>query len=124
MSDCRGREIADFDTFNRLYPDCHLVRASLQEALSSREIGALRRRLRGFIGTMAPRGDYVTGLVRTADATELQCRFADREDARVVGAWLNARKVAAHGFASHRTFVLTEAVREGLKAYGRSNPNP
>ena len=123
MSDHRGREIADFDTFGRLYPECHLVRGRLQETLSSREIGALRRRLRGFIGAMVPKGDFATGLVRAAGTIELQCRFAEGDDAKMVGSWLNARKVAGHGFASHRTFVLTDAVREGLKAYGRSDPD-
>jgi hypothetical protein len=121
MCDDRGREIADFDTFSRLYPECHLVRGSLQESLTPREIGALRRRLRGFIATMALKGDYATGLVRAAGMTELQCRFAQADDAKVVGSWLNARKVAGNGFASHRTFVVTDAVREGLKAYGRSS---
>ena len=72
---------------------------------------------------MVPKGDFATGLVRAAGTIELQCRFAEGDDAKMVGSWLNARKVAGHGFASHRTFVLTDAVREGLKAYGRSDPD-
>ena len=115
-----GGEIGDFDSFDRLYPQCHLLTGSLGEDFSSRDIGVLRRRVRGFLGALPLKGAYVTGLVRTVDRAELQCRFSDSDDAQMAGAWFKARKDSLPGYASHRFFVFDEPLRDELKRYGRN----
>ena len=124
IADRTGREIGDLDTFGRRHPEYHLLRGRLDDGVTSREIGVLRRRLRGFLGSLPLKGDYVTALVRTEDLTELHCRFADSDDAEIAAAWFNARKAAPQGHGSHRCFVLDQALRQGLSRYGRSDPNP
>jgi hypothetical protein len=115
-----GGEIGDFDSFDRLYPHCHLLTGSLGDAFSSRDIGVLRRRMRGLLGALPLKGAYVTGLVRTADRTELQCRFSESDDAQMAGAWLKARKDPLPGYASHLLFVVDDSLRDELRRYGRS----
>ncbi|WP_421998880.1 hypothetical protein [Reyranella sp.] len=103
----------DLVTFTDAHPGGHLVAGLLPDEVSGAELSALRRHIRRLIESLNVRGTYATGLVRTAETTEIHCLFEKAEDAGQLAAWVNAQP--ARDGAGERRFVIDEAMRDALR---------
>jgi len=109
----------DWTTFHTTHPRAHLLAAHVPEA-SPAVLKRLRRLMQAMIDGEAPAGDYTTAIVRHRDITEIQCGFADRNDADRAGGRLGARPVPASGeWLSERSLQLDEDTEFALEGKAR-----
>ncbi|HEX9326430.1 MAG TPA: hypothetical protein VF915_07940 [Reyranella sp.] len=105
----------DWTTFLAAHPKGHLVAGHVPEP-SPTGLKRLRRLMQALIEGQAPAGDYATAIVRRRDITEIQCGFANRDDAERVGARLGARSVPpSDEWLSERSLRLDQRAEVALE---------
>ncbi|MFZ5781357.1 MAG: hypothetical protein ACOY4R_14290 [Pseudomonadota bacterium] len=102
----------DLATFGQLHPTSHVVVGVVSGSFAAPDFAALRRHLRRLIESLAIEGDYATGLVRTAESTEIHCMFERAEDADRLDAWMKER---FHEPTGRWQFVIDDEVRQALR---------
>jgi hypothetical protein len=114
----------DWMTFLAVHPKAHLVAAHVPEP-SAIVLKRLRRLMQALIDSEDLTADYATAIVRRHDITEIQCGFAERDDAERIGARLGAKPVAAsEGWLSESRLQLDERVESALELPRRSSRPP
>jgi len=113
----------DFTTFSLAHANAHLVAGAILDEPRTVDLANLRRLLRRFIETLDIGGDYATGLVRTADTTEIQCWFSSAAGAQAFAAWCDARPTERYtGFETQRCFVIDASFAAALKSAVAPSP--
>lgn len=111
----------DWMTFLAAHPKAHLLAAHVPDP-SAMALKRLRRLIQTLIDGEDPAADYATAIVRRRDITEIQCGFAERDDAERVGARLGARPVtASEGWLSESYLQLDEHVESMLQPRKRTS---
>ena len=103
----------DLVTFTDMHPDGSLVAGVLEGEVSGSDLSALRRHMRRLIESLNVEGHYATGLVRTAETTEIHCLFEKADEADRFAARVNASP--AVGNAGARQFAVDDAMRDTLR---------
>ncbi len=103
----------DLVTFGQLHSQGHLVAGVVEGSFAASDFAALRRHLRRLIESLDVEGAYATGLVRTAESTEIHCLFEKIEDADRLDAWMKAQLPET---TDRRRFTIDDALKQALRS--------